>query len=338
MTLRLTFGPWGETVQEQVDAAVAAEDAGFDAVWVSELHRSAFVPATAMATATSRAKVGTGIAWAFVRSELTTSLNALDLDDLADGRLLLGLGTGVRRLIEDWHHAEFGKPVGHLKETVALIRRIIATAHTGDRITADGEWVNVDIRNYERPFPPRRTEVPIYVAAVGPVMTRTAGEIGDGWLAHELGSPAYLREHTLPNLEEGLRRSGRGPKDLDRVVSACCVPHEDGAQARRWAAGLVAFYASVRTYTDFFAFHGFESEARHIQQLFREGDVDGMVDATTDEMVDTFTFSGTPDEVRTALGRYEGLADAIKLTPPTHFVPAEVTRLAQANTLELFSS
>lgn len=338
MSLRLTFGPWGETVQEQVDAAVAAEDAGFDAVWVSELHRSAFVPATAMATATSRAQVGTGIAWAFVRSELTTALNALDLDDLADGRLLLGLGTGVRRLIEDWHHAEFGKPVGHLKETVALIRRIIATAHTGERITAEGEWVNVDIRNYERPFPPRRTEVPVYVAAVGPVMTRTAGEIGDGWLAHELGSPAYLREHTLPNLEEGLRRAGRNPEDLDRVVSACCVPHADGAQARRWAAGLVAFYASVRTYTDFFSFHGFESEARQIQQLFREGHVEGMVDATTDEMVDTFTFSGTPDEVRTALTRYEGLADAIKLTPPTHFVPAEVTRLAQANTLELFAS
>lgn len=338
MSLRLTFGPWGETVGEQVAAATAAEDAGFTDVWVSELHRSAFVPATAMAMATDSARVGTAIAWAFVRSEMTTALQALDLDDLADGRFVLGLGTGVRRLIEDWHDATFGKPAGHLKESVALIRRIVATAHTGERITAEGDWVNVDIRNYERPFAPRRTEIPIYIASVGPVMTRTAGEIGDGWLAHELGSPAYLKTQVLPNLEEGLRRSGRDAAALDRVVSACCVPYEDGAQARRWAAGLVAFYASVRTYTDFFAFHGFEAEARRIQACFREGDVDGMVDATTDDMVDAFTFAGTYDEVRAALDRYDGLADAIKLTPPTHFVPAEVTRLAQTNTIELFGS
>lgn len=338
MTLRFSYGPWGETIREQVDAARAAEDAGFDTVWVSELHRSAFVPTAAMASETSRVKVGTGIAWAFVRSEVTTALHALDLDDLSDGRLVLGLGTGVKRLIEDWHHGTFGKPVAHIRETVALIRLFVATAHTGERIAFEGEWVNVDIRNYERPFAPRRTEIPIYLGAVGPLMTQVTGEIADGWLAHELGSPAFLREKILPNLDEGLQRSGRSPSDLEKVVSACCMPHSDGAQARRWAAGLVAFYASVRTYTDFFAFHGFAAEARTIQERFREGDVTGMVDATTDDMVDTFTFAGTFDEVRTALARYDGLADGIKLTPPTHFVDNEVSRLAQANTLELFGN
>ncbi len=338
MSLRLTYGPWGDTLQEMVAAARSAEDAGFERVWVPELHRSAFVPAAAIAQATSTVGVGTGIAWAFARSELVTALHALDLDDLSEGRFVLGLGTGVKRLIEDWHHATFGKPVTHIKETVALIRRIIATAHTGAPIEADGDWVTVNIRNYERPFQPRRTEIPIYLASVGPLMTRTAGEIGDGWLSHELGSPRYLSQEILPNLEEGLRRSGRPREAVDRIVSACCVPHADGVQAKRWAAGLVAFYASVRTYTDFFAFHGFESEARTIQDRFRAGDVSGMVDACSDEMVDTFTFAGTFDEVRAGLERYEGLADAIKLTPPTHFVDVEVTRLAQTNILELFSA
>lgn len=338
MSLRLTYGPWGETLAEMVAAARAAEDAGFERVWVPELHRSAFVPTAAIAQATTTVGVGTGIAWAFARSEMVTALHALDLDELSDGRFVLGLGTGVKRLIEDWHHATFGKPVPHIKETVALIRRIVATAHTGAPIEAEGEWVNVRIRNYERPFAPRRTQIPIYLASVGPLMTRTAGEIGDGWLAHELGSPRYLEQEILPNLEEGLRRSGRPQQALDRVVSACCVPHEDGAQAKRWAAGLVAFYASVRTYTDFFAFHGFEAEAVTIQDRFRAGDVAGMIDACPDEMVDTFTFAGTFDEVRAGLSRYEGLADAIKLTPPTHFVDAEVTRAAQTNILELFSS
>ena len=338
MSLRLTYGPWGETVSEQVAAAQAAEAAGFETVWVSELHRSAFVPTAAIAASTQGVGVGTGIAWAFARSEMVTALHALDLDDLSDGRFVLGLGTGVKRLIEDWHNATFGKPVTHIKESVALIRRIVATAHLGERIEVDGDWVRADIRNYERPFPPRREAIPIYIASVGPLMTRTAGEIGDGWLAHELGSPSYLQNEVLPNLLEGIERAGRQPGDVDRVVSACCVPHEDGAQAKRWAAGLVAFYASVRTYTDFFAYHGFEAEARTIQDRFRAGDVDGMVDATTDDMVDTFTFAGTFDEVRAGLERYEGLADSIKLTPPTHFVDPDVTRSAQDNILELFGT
>lgn len=338
MTLRLTYGPWGETVGEMVEAAQAAETAGFDAVWVSELHRSAFVPTAAIAATTSRITVGTAIALAFARSEMITALHALDLDDLSEGRFVLGLGSGVKRLVEGWHHATFGKPVAHLKESVDLIRRFVATAHTGAPIVADGDWVKVDIRNYERPFEPRRERIPIYLASVGPLMTRAAGEIADGWLSHELSSPRYLRDEVLPNLEEGARASGRGVDEVDRVISACCVPHADGAQARRWAAGLVAFYASVRTYTDFFAYHGFAAETALIQERFRAGDIDGMVDATTDEMVDTFTFSGTFDEVRAGLARYEGLADAIKLTPPTHFVPNEVTRQAQANILELFGN
>ncbi len=336
--LDVSFGPWGESIAEQVMAARAAEDAGFERVWVAELHRSAFVPTTAMAAATSRIGIGTGIAWAFARSEMTTALATLDLDDLSDGRFVLGLGTGVKRLIEDWHHAVFGSPADHARESIELIRKIIATAHTGERIKTEGEWVSVDIRGYERPFLPRRTEVPVYLAAVGPVMTRLAGEIADGWLAHELGSPAYVREKILPNLEEGARRAGRDRTSVRRIVSACCVPYHDSKQAKRWAAGLVAFYASVRTYEDFFDFHGFLSEAKAVQEAFRAGDRAAMVSAVPDEMVDAFTFAGTPDEVRGRLSGYEGVADGIKLTPPTHDVDPEVTRLAQSAILELFAT
>ncbi len=338
MTLSYTCGPWGETLAEQVTAAQAAEAAGFERAWVAELHRSAFTPAAAIAAQTEYLGIGTAIAWAFPRSEMITALSALDLDDLSDGRFVLGLGAGVKRLIEDWHHADFGKPAPHLRETVAVIRQFIAQAHTGVRMTYEGEWVKVDVKGYERPFPPRRTAIPIYLAAVGPIMTRLTGEIADGWIAHELGSPAYLDQQILPQLAEGARRGGRKPEDITRVVSACCVPYHDAAQAKRWAAGLVAFYASVRTYTDFFAFHGFEAEARQVQDRFREGDAQGMLDAVPDEMVDTFTAAGTPDEVRERIRRYEGVADVVKLTPPTHHVDPEVTRLAQDAIFEVFAA
>jgi probable F420-dependent oxidoreductase len=336
--VRLGFGAWGETVAEMVEAARRAEAGGFESVWTTELHRSPFVPAAAISTATESVTVGTAIALAFVRSELSTALSALDLDDLSNGRFVLGLGSGVQRLVTDWHNATFGKPVQHLRETVALVRLFVASAHLGEPIDSSGDYHDVHVRNYERPFAPRREAIPIYVAAMGPAMTRLAGEVGDGWLAHELGSPSYLRERVLPQLEAGMTRAGRKPGDVTRVVSACCVPHSDSAQAKRWAAGLVAFYASVRTYLDFFAFHGFERETLAIQAAFRDGDFDAMVDACPDEMVDAFTFAGTPDEILEGVRRYEGVADVIKLSPPTHFVPPEVTRLAQDATLELFGT
>lgn len=314
-------------------AARAAEGAGFSHAWVSELHRSAFVPATAIAHSTATIGVGTAIALAFVRSPMTTALSALDLDEISNGRFVLGLGSGVQRLNEAWHNARFGKPVPHLRETVAVIRRVVAEAHLGRTIEEAGEYEPITLRGYERPFPQVRERIPIYLAAVGEHMTRLTGEVADGWLGHELGSPAYTRERLVPNLDAGLARASRERKDLRVVASAVCVIDEDARQAKRWAAGLVAFYASVRTYQPFFAFHGFEAEAVAIQAAFRAGDEQAMTDACPDAMVDALTFAGTADDVRAALKGYDGIVDGIKLSPPTHLVPAAVTRSCQERIL-----
>lgn len=335
--MQLSYGPWGESLDEVVAASKQAEDAGFSRVWFAELHRSAFIPAAAAAAATTRIGVGTGIALAFVRSPMTTALEAMDTDELSRGRFVLGIGSGVQRLNENWHNARFGKAAGHTRETVAIIRRFIAESHRGGSIEIDGEHERMKLRGYQRPFPPAREQIPIYLAAVGDAMTRLAGEIGDGWLGHELGSPRYLASAILPNLHAGLSRAGRDRRSLDVAASACCAIDDDGRQARRWMAGLVAFYATVRTYTDFFAFHGFAAEAAAVQERFRAGDEAGMVDAVPDAMVDAFTLAGTPDEVRAKLREYEGLVDGIKLSPPTHLVPAEVTRHCQSTILERLS-
>jgi len=332
--MQLSYAPWGESLDELCAAAHSAEAAGFSHAWVSELHRSAFVPAAAIAERTSTIGVGTAVALAFIRSPMTTALTALDLDELSGGRFTLGIGSGVQRLNEDWHNARFGKAAAHLRETIGIIRRVAAESHLGKPITQEGEFEQIRLRGYERPFAPVRDRFPIYIAAVGDLMTRLAGETGDGWIGHELGSPRFLSERLLPNLFEGLRRSGRERSTLDVVASACCVIDRDSRQAKRWAAGLVAFYATVRTYREFFAFHGFEREAGEIGERFRAGDEAGMIDACPDEMVDALTLSGTVDEVRAKLRGYEGIADGVKLSPPTHLVSEEVTRHAQAGILE----
>ena len=333
--MHLDLYAWADSFPELEGVAAAAERAGFRTLWSAELDRSAFIPVAVMARATSEIRLGTGIAWAFPRSPMVTALTALDLDELCGGRLVLGLGSGVRRLNEAWLDVDWDRPVRRLDDTIRIVRSFVAGAHEGRPIRHEGA-ASIDLRGYRRAFEPVRTEIPVYLAAVGEQMTRLAGRTADGWLAHELGSPEYVRRRILPNILDGLAQGGRERSRIDLVASACGMVLPDGREALRNTAGLVAFYASVKTYTGFFAFHGFEGEARRIQALFRQGDIGGMIEAVPDEMVDALTISGTPERAREKLAAYEGLVDTVKLSPPTHFVSKQVTRAAQQSLIDTF--
>ncbi|MEV4678326.1 MULTISPECIES: LLM class flavin-dependent oxidoreductase [Actinomadura] len=322
--MRITYGPWGETLAEMVAAARAAEEAGAEALWVPELHRSATVSAAAVAAGTARAQVGTAIALAFTRSPMTTALEALDLAELSGGRFVLGLGSGVRRLNEDWHGVRWERPAARLRETVRIIRHFAAHAASGEPMTVEGELESLRVRGYQRPFP--AVPFPIYLAGMGPVMTRLAGEVADGWISHELCSPEWLRERALPLLRPG----------VDAVVSAACSIDADPAAARRRAAGLAGFYASVRTYADFFAFHDLAAEQDTVVEAFRAGArADDLAAAVPDRMVDALTLAGTADQVAERIAGYAGHAATIKLTPPTHGLAAAEIRTAQARIIDL---
>ena len=338
MSLKITYGPWGETLEEMVEAARAAEAAGAEVLWVSELHRSATISAAAIAAGTEHAAVGTSIVLAFTRSPMVTALEAMDLDEMTQGRFILGLGTGVQRLNELWHNARWGKPVGHMRETVRNIRTFISQASTGETIDLEGEYEPMHIRGYERPFVQTRKSIPIYLGAMGPAMTKLVGEIGDGWISHELCSPRYLSEQLIPWLKEGMDRVDRPADSVDVVVSALWAVDSDGARARRWAAGTVGFYASVKTYEDFFSFHDLAAEQAAVIEQFRGGmGADYLGNYVPDHMVDALTVAGTPEEVIERIAAYDGLATTIKLTPPTHGLSGTDTRASQEKILKIIA-
>lgn len=349
--MRITFAPWGETLAELADAAKRAEQAGAEVVWVPELHRSAAVSAAAIAQATTTAQVGTAIQLAFTRSPMITALEALDLDELAEGRFILGLGTGVQRLNEDWHNARWGKPVPHMREVVRNVRHFIANATAGEEMALEGEYEPMRIRGYERPYPVRRSEIPIYMAAMGPAMTRLAARIADGWISHELCSPSYLAERILPEIDAGIAQvneklaagDGSAPQrqrsDVELIVSACCSVDNDPQAAVDRVRGHVGFYASVRTYADFFSFHGLGEAQQRVIDAFRAGTgAEQLAEVVTPDMVDAVTLNGDRDRVIEQIGAYEGLADGVKLSAPTHgLTPAQI-RIAQDEVIGLIAT
>jgi len=157
-----------------------------------------------------------------------------------------------------------------------------------------------------------------------------------GWISHELSSPRYLAEQVMPDLLAGIERGGRTRDDLDVVVSACCSIDADPHVARRRAAGLVAFYATVRTYADFFDFHGVADDQQAVIDAFRAGTgADHLAAAASDRMVDALTLTGDRDTVAGRLAAYDGIADSVKLSPPTHGLPAADTRAAQDGIIAL---
>tara|TARA_B100001109_G_scaffold254324_1_gene253750 strand:- start:1838 stop:2845 length:1008 start_codon:yes stop_codon:yes gene_type:complete len=328
--MKLSFGPWGETLDEFVDAGLIAEDNGFSTLWASELHRTPFVPLSALATKTKTIKIGSGVALAFLRSPLTLALTALDLDEISNNRFILGLGSGVKNLNLYWHDIDFGKPVNHIEDVVNICRKVISESHLNP-ISYEGKEKKISLSGFDRPFTPKNTQIPIYLGTVGPLMTKKCGEIAEGWISHELCSPMYLENNIIPKLKEG-SKSNEIPKI---VVSGLTVVDNDEKNAKRIAAGTVAFYASVKTYDEFFTSHGFGAEAEIIRKLFRERKIGEMIESVPDEMVDTFAIAGNKEFVKEAIDRYRGLADEIKLTPPTHYVTEEQTRFAQESILEL---
>ena len=324
-SLSIAVSPAEETAR----LAQRAEAAGFHAVWTSEMFHDPFLPLAAAAGATSRIALGTSIALAFVRSPWVTALAALDLDVLSGGRFILGLGTGLKRLNERWHGVAYGKPTPHIVECVRLIRLITERAHRREPIRFSGQYYDVDIQGWRRPFPPVRERIPIYLAGVREGMIRTAAEVADGLLGHPSYSLRWIKDVVLPSLARGLAESGRKREDFHLCLAVCCAVGKDVRAAKRAAAATIAFYATVNTYEPLFA--SFPAEVQRIQAALLRGDTAGMVDAVSDEMIDAFAVVGTPEEARLKVARYAELADSICLTPPDQLVlPAEAAEYREA--------
>jgi probable F420-dependent oxidoreductase len=309
--------------RELAEAARRAEQAGFESVWATEFYdRSATVALAAMAGATERIELGSAIAYAFGRTPIVLAVEARDLDELSDGRLTLGLGTGTKRMQQEWHGLDGEHPAGRMEELVPLVRRLW-TLHDGP-IEHDGRFYQVRIRPTAPAAPPHRPAIPIYMAGVNPRMIEAAGAVADGLVGHPLFTPEYVGQVARPALAKGAERAGRGDSVPIAGYVTCSVG-EDRDDARRSAAAVIAFNSTVKTYDAVHRVSGFEREVEQVRSAWRAGDFGAMVEAISDEMVDTIALAGTADEVRSRYEeRWAGVYERTLLWPPAFKGPEAV--------------
>jgi probable F420-dependent oxidoreductase len=295
--------------------AKMVEDAGFESCWAAETTNTAFISASVGIQSTSTINVGTAIALAFPRSPTIAAMTAWDLDELAGGRFILGLGSQVKRVNENRFSVKFEHPAPKLKEYAQAMRTVWA-ANRGEDVTYEGRFYTVTMPTFHAGPQPDRRDVPIYFAAVGKLMSRTCGEVADGLLAHPIASPKYLEEVVKPAMAEGAERADRKPGECNLTASPLISISDDADLARREIKLQIAFYATTRTYSGILALHGKEALVPALRDAFGARDKERMIELIDDDLCDEIGVAGPAGEIRDRVKRWEGIADRLLVAGP----------------------
>jgi alkanesulfonate monooxygenase SsuD/methylene tetrahydromethanopterin reductase-like flavin-dependent oxidoreductase (luciferase family) len=333
---KAAFLPAG-SVDSMIAWAKRIEAAGFDSLWHGELVNAAMIPLAAIAPALKRIRLGTAINLAFTHSPVMLAFAAMDMDLVSEGRFTLGLGVAHPNRNNNWYAGrDDGKPLGQLREYVALVRLIMEKAPGGGEILFDGKHYHVHARRFfPRMIAQPRARQPVYIAAVQRRMSALAGEVADGLIGNPLFSVRHLEDVVVPGLEAGLARSGRARADVELLGQCFTVVDDDLAQARRVAAGALLFSVWARIYDPIFEAHGFGQVLREVREIQKTGGRDP-IDAIPPEMIDAFCAAGPADRVRAIVREREGLLDTVILTVPSTGTTREQQDHYRERILELF--
>jgi len=287
--------------KDAVEFAVEAEKLGLDVCWVAEAWGAdAPSPLGYLAARTERMLLGSGVIQIGTRSPVTIAQTAMTLAHLSGGRFLLGLGVSGPQVMEGLHGVPFGHPLGRMRETVEIVRRVF----TGEKVTYAG-------RHYGLPLPgskPMRVSlppvsVPVYLATLSPKMLALTGEIADGWLG-----TSFIPEQ-----------------------AGAYLSHLDEGRKSELAFSLGGMgTATANFYNDAYSRQGWAEVAAAVRDRWQAGDRAGAAALVTDEMVLATTLIGTEDMVRARLQAWrEAGVDTVRLYPSGDTPTARLDTLAR---------
>jgi probable F420-dependent oxidoreductase len=313
-------------VRDIVDLSPLIEQAGFGAFWKGESNSTdPFVLISAIAARTKKLKLGTAIYHIYGRSAVTLGIQSATLQDLSDGRLLLGLGV-ANKTIAGWHGGVFDRPLRRAREYIEIVRKVAA----GERLNVEGKFYRS--KNFRLTAPPPTTPVRVYLAALGPEMLELAGEIADGVLLNWI--PPEAVPASLARIQVGARRVGRTLDNFEIASFIRTCVTDDAAAARETLARDITGYATVDVYASFFRTAGYADEVSAVGAAWGAGDRAGAVKRVSPRMLDGLGVVGNEAFCRARVAEFAGTG----LTQPVivPFAPAGADRASLLRTLRAF--
>ncbi|MCK4478207.1 LLM class flavin-dependent oxidoreductase [Candidatus Bathyarchaeota archaeon] len=277
-------------VLETAELSKMAENQGFEYVWIADENpapscRDVIVNMTTIALKTSKIKIGTGICNPYTRHPALLAVFASTLDELASGRVVLGLGPGGDMPLRPLGIKMWEKPLTTVREAVIVINRILS----GETVDYDGEMIKVKKANLS--FLPK-AKIQIYLAARSPKFTRMIGEMADGSL---LNAPFHYIKDAVSIIKEGTEKTGRSIADIDiGNILPFAVAKEDD-KAKRKVKYLTAFMSA---FTPNFVHEKLGTKIERIDAIrdaLKKGFTEKAMNLMTNEMIDEFSISGKPD-------------------------------------------
>ncbi|HEY8490760.1 MAG TPA: LLM class F420-dependent oxidoreductase [Dehalococcoidia bacterium] len=297
-------------MREQGEFAAAAEEAGFESVWVSEVAGyDAVTQAAAVGGRTRRLRVGTAIVPIYTRNPLLMAMTAASLHELLGGRFVLGLGTSTRVIMEEWHGTPWERPLATMRAYVTLLRRFLA----GERLSTS-----------EGPFRHRRAALgvraaaapPIFLGALNDRMLELAGEVADGVILNFASLRSVGR--ALERIEAGAVRGGRSRGDVEVAVFFRATLTPDIQPVRERYARELLPYLLAPVYRRMFAAEGLDGVCAAVAEAWSQGRRAEALRVVPEELVRERALVGTPEACHARLQAYAaaGVDTAIVLPVP----------------------
>ncbi len=300
------------TVDSIVDYTRRAEAGGYDCAWLPETWgRDAVTVLTAMAERTDSIDIGSSILNAYSRSPALLGQTAATLQEVSEGRFRLGLGPSGPVVIENWHGMEYGNPLKRTRETVEIVRRVLA----GEPVEYDGDYF--DLSGFRLRCEPPESTPPIEVTGMGPKAVELAGRFADGW--HGIMLTPEGMEDRIADIERGAELGDRDPDDVQVTAGVTCCALDDRERARELARQHVAFYVGGMGtfYRDALVRQGYD-EAAEIHDAWQAGDRERALELLDDDILDDLCAAGDPETARERVERYEAVdgIDAVAVSFP----------------------
>ncbi|MBX7160239.1 MAG: LLM class F420-dependent oxidoreductase [Acidimicrobiia bacterium] len=305
MRLGINCGYWGAQAGSFVGVVQEADRLGFHSCWTAEAYGSdAVTVLTWLAANTENINVGTAIMQMPARTPAMTAMTAATLDALSGGRMLLGLGLSGPQVVEGWHGQPYGKPLAKTREYVEIVRTILRREapleHHGPHY--DIPYTGADATGLGKPLKliihPERSDIPIYLASLGPKNIALTAEIADGWLPVFFSpyKPEVFDEH----VQAGFARAGgsKSYADFDVAPTVPVVVGDDVDACRNVCKPMLALYVGGmgargrNFYNDLACRYGYEAAAKEIQDLYLDGKKKEAIAAVPDELVDETSLCG----------------------------------------------
>ena len=301
--LNLGYVTTAEELADNIALAQAAESLGFDTVWAAEAYGSdAVTVLAAVAARTHRIGIGSAVLQIPGRTPAMTAMTAATLDALSGGRFSLGLGVSGPQVSEGWHGVRFGDPLGRTREYVQIVRQALKRR----RVTAGGTHFTLPLpdgpgKSLVLALQPVRSEIPIYLAALGPKNLDLTGEIADGWLAI-----FFDPESAAGSSPGSTTRPGRpaGTPPTSTSARPCRSPsHDDPQVAANRVRGHAALYiggmgsAKTNFYHRTATEMGFGEQANEVQERFMSRDYAGAGAAVPFEFIDRTSLLGNAERI-----------------------------------------